>query len=324
MPCLGFLRTVDRACMRWVSGEVCPPAWVPPMPVLHTLEGKGGGRLGLDSPDSVFGYWLPFLNVFVMTSAPGLLAAHPAGQARGAQAGVVGRMVSGLLYVQALALRGRPLVRPGVGLGSGSRSRGQVPGWEMTAVRPGGAGCLCSRGSAWASPLVPRDTLLLERLQSHVPGRDPQAPRRSCVLVVSREQEALAGQSGIPESQIPPPGSGVSEVHREAAARPQPHLHLHGTKCATSLAPPPPKCNLDSLERGFPGTPILVGRSGSAHIWASPEFSAPLGPYPAMISVECLSERNRVRTLGSALVPTTDLLNPSGLFIWPLSQLFPI
>lgn len=238
MLCLGFLRTVDRACMRWVSGEVCPPAWVPPLPVLRTLEGKGGGRLGLDSPDSVFGYWLPFLNVFVMTSAPGLLAAHPAGQARGAQAGVVGRMVSGLLSVQALALRGRPLVRPGVSLGSGSRSRGQVPGWEMTAVRPGGAGCRCSRGSAWASPLVPRDTLLLERLQSHVPGRDLQAPRRSCVLVVSREQEALAGQSGIPESQIPPPGSGVSEVHREAAARPWPHLHLHGTKCATSLAPP--------------------------------------------------------------------------------------
>lgn len=30
------------------------------------------------------------------------------------------------------------------------------------------------------------------------PDRDLQAPRRSCVLVVSREQEALAGQSGIP------------------------------------------------------------------------------------------------------------------------------
>ena len=76
----------------------------------------------------MFGHWLPFLNVFVMSSAQGLLAAHPAGRARGAQAGFVGRMVSGLLSVQALALRGRPLVRTGVDLGSGSRSRGQVPG----------------------------------------------------------------------------------------------------------------------------------------------------------------------------------------------------
>lgn len=50
VPCLGFLRTVDWACMRWVSGEVCLPAWEPPLPVLRTLEGKGGGRLGLDSP----------------------------------------------------------------------------------------------------------------------------------------------------------------------------------------------------------------------------------------------------------------------------------
>lgn len=92
----------------------------------------------------MFGHWLPFLNMLVMTSAQGLLAAHPAGQACGAQSGFVGRMVSAVLSAQALALSRRPLVRHGVDLGSGSRSRGQVPGWEMTVVRPGGGWLLLS------------------------------------------------------------------------------------------------------------------------------------------------------------------------------------
>ena len=80
VPCLRFLRPVDRRCMRWVS-EVWPRAWVPPLPVLRTLEEKGRGRLGLDSPRRRVWARAPFLNVFVMTSAQGLLAARPAGQA---------------------------------------------------------------------------------------------------------------------------------------------------------------------------------------------------------------------------------------------------
>ena len=60
--------------------------------------------------------------MFAMTSAQGILAAHPAGQALRAQAGFVGTMVPGLLSAQALALGRRPLVRPGVDLGSKSRS----------------------------------------------------------------------------------------------------------------------------------------------------------------------------------------------------------
>lgn len=102
-----------------------------------------------------------------------------------------------------------------------------MPGWEVTAVRPGGGRLLLS----WLSLGVtsgPGDVLLLERLQSRVPSRDPQAPRRFCVLVVSREQEALAGQNGIPESQIPSPGSRVSEVHKEAA-RPPGHTFIFTT-----------------------------------------------------------------------------------------------
>lgn len=106
MLCLGFLRTVDQVCIEMGQRRSVPAGLVPPLPVLAHLEGRVEVEAA-DSPDSVFGYWLLPERV-CDDLCPGLLAAHPAGQARGAQAGVVGRMVSGLLSVQALALRGRP------------------------------------------------------------------------------------------------------------------------------------------------------------------------------------------------------------------------
>ena len=69
---------------------------------------EGWREAGVRFPTRAFGHWLAFLNVFVMSSAQGLLAAHPAGRARGAQAGFVGRMVSGLLSVQVWPSEGDP------------------------------------------------------------------------------------------------------------------------------------------------------------------------------------------------------------------------
>ena len=189
----------------------------------------------------------------------------------------------------------------------------------MTMVGPGGAGCRCSRGSAWASPLVPRDALLLERLQSRVPSWDLQAPRWCfCVLVVSREQEALAGQNGIPESQIPPPGSGVSEVHREAAPRPPPHLHHHDMKCATS-ARTAPKCSLNFPRKRLPRNTHPCGAQWERPRLGESRVLRSSGAIPGYdLSGVSFRKKQRVWTLGFALVPTTDLLNPAGgLFIWP-------
>lgn len=298
----------------------CQPGYLPCLTPAHARR-EGWRETGGQVPhDGVFGHWLPFPNVFATTSAQGLLAAHPAAQALRAQAGFVGTLVPGLLSAQVLALGRRLLARPGVDLDSKSRSAppglgscGPVASlrgaeiWELSPGRgrEGTSRCRCySRGSAWASPLVPRESLLLERLQSCVPGRGSTGTQAvPCPVRVQR-----MGCSGRSETE-----SKSCRFHCQGqefprgAARaplPQPGLRVYDINLPPQLTHPK-SAAWTSLERSFSRTPIPCGLQWEC---PSPEFSASPGPRPFRPPVYDPSgvsfrKKRRVRTPGSGPCP---------------------
>lgn len=193
----------------------------------------------------------------------------------------------------------------------------RVPGARLGDDRgeARGAGC-CSRGSAWASPLAPGDVLLLERLQSCVPAGIRRPPGASGSWSCPESRRLWQVRTESQSHRFHHQGQEFLRCTRKLPA-PRPHLHLHGMKCATS-AHTSQKCNLDFPRKRLPRNTHPCGPQ-----WECPRLSesrvlsssrAIPGYDPSGASFR---KKQRVRTLGSALVPTTDLLNPVGLFIWP-------